>query len=308
MTDLSTTARPVYDDPLLENLRAALLAHFDAPGRRPDAVDFRITEEHDTIEGLAWAGDGALLLYGDRTVAAGDLTEAVGDDLDAYSLFRAPSFGDTLVIALSAGFVPAPGASGEQEEAGTDGLPAFDPQDAERLFASFDDRALDRIEQALTTERVERLHNALTVAVVAALPELAAEEPFESTAPVGRVVFGTEWDENGTHFSCEGTAQHTDGTVTRWLEFSGDAYDALSSLTDLTYPGEGDQCIVTVPGVTMLVDPCTVCNDKDCQFKEGHASVTCVVCPEPYSTEHAAHPLPGCPGFTPLSARPPALA
>lgn len=46
MTDLNTTVGETQ----LDALRTALTAHFPAT-ERPDAVDFRITEEHDGFEG-----------------------------------------------------------------------------------------------------------------------------------------------------------------------------------------------------------------------------------------------------------------
>jgi hypothetical protein len=297
LTDLRADAQPHYADPLLEGLRTALLAHFEGAGR-PDAVDFRITEEHDDIEGLAWAGDGALLVYGSRTVAADDLTEAVGDELDTLSVCRAPRFGDTLVIALSPGFVPAPKDAGDDESQ----PPGFDPEDPQPALAAYADATLDRIERALHTVRLERTQEALTRAALAALVELAAEEPFASTAPVGRIVFRTGWhEEDGTHFTTLASAHHADGTATCDLDFEGFADEQLGDLTELMRPLDGETLIVTVPGVTMLVEPCTVCDDKDCADK-GHPFMRCARCPEPFTVEHYAHPRTGCPGFAPQPA------
>ncbi|MEV6421774.1 hypothetical protein [Streptomyces sp. NPDC051662] len=297
MTDLGTTGQPLYDDALLERLRTALIEHF-SPGERPDAVDFRITEEHDEIEGLAWAGDGALLVFGPHTVAAGDLTGAVGDELDDVSDFHAPRFGDTLVIALSPDFVP--------EQKNDDGEPpAFDPQDPQPALTAYDDKILDGIERALNTVRIQRTQTALTHAVVAALPAIAEEEPLASNAPVARVVFRTLWDENGTHFSELASAHHADGAVTPDLDFEGFADEQLDHLTELLRPMDGEQLIASLPGVTMLVEPCTVCDDTNCRNKGGSAFATCAVCPEAYSVEHCAHPRSDCSGFALLPASTP---
>jgi hypothetical protein len=304
LTDPRADAQPLYADPLLESLRTALLEHFEDAGR-PDAVDFRITEEHDDIEGLAWAGDGALLLHGSLTVAADDLTEAVGDELDTLSLDRAPRFGDTLVIVLSPGFVPAPQDAADDESQS----PALDPQDPQPALAEYTDATLDRIERALHTVRLGRTQEALTRAALAALVELADEEPLVSTAPVGRIVFRTRWnEEDGTHFTTLASAHHADGTATPDLDFEGFADEQLGDLSDLMWPNDGETLIVTLPGVTMLVEPCTVCDDKDCADKGGHPFMTCARCPEPFTVEHHAHPRTGCPGFAPLPARTPAPA
>ncbi|WP_274036569.1 hypothetical protein [Streptomyces sp. MMBL 11-1] len=285
MTDLNTTVGETQ----LAALRTALTAHFPAT-ERPDAVDFRITEEHDEFEGLAWAADGALLVFGPRTVPAADLSDVIGDELDDITAFRAPRFGDTLVVALTPGFEP------EREKAEAC-PPVFDPQDPEPALAAYDDETLLRIETALNRVRVLRTQALLTEAVVAALPRLAEEEPLDSDAPVARVVFRTSWDEEGHHFCSLASAHHANGEVTRDLDFAEFLDEQLYALTELLLPNDGHQLLVLVPGVDLEVEPCTVCDDTKCTDKGGHPSATCAACPEPYSVGHWAHPASGCDGF-----------
>ncbi|MFG3429606.1 hypothetical protein [Streptomyces californicus] len=285
MTDLNATVGETQ----LAALRTALTAHFPA-SERPDAVNFRITEEHDDIDGLAWAADGALLVFGPRTVPAADLSDIVGDELDDITAFRAPRFGDTLVVALTPGFEP----DREKAEACP---PVFDPQDPEPALAAYDDETLLGIETALDRVRVRRTQALLTEAVVAALPRLAEEEPLESAAPVARVVFRTSWDENGHHFCSVASAHHANGEVTRDLDFIEFVDEQLYALTELLLPTDGHQLLVLVPGVDLEVEPCTVCDDTSCRDKGGRPAATCAACPVPYSVRHWAHPAAECDGF-----------
>lgn len=285
MSDLNTT----MGETQLDALRTALTAHFPEAGR-PDAVDFRITEEHDEIEGLAWAGDGALLVFGPRTVPAADLSDIVGDELDDITAFRAPRFGDTLVVALTPGFEP------EQEKT-EKGPPVFDPQDPEPALAAYDDETLLRIETALDQVRVRRTQTLLTEAVVAALPRLAEEEPLDSDAPVARVVFRTSWDEEGHRFCSLASAHHANGEVTGDLDFEEFVDEQLYTLTELLLPTDGHQLLVLVPGVDLEVEPCTVCDDTHCTVKGGSPSATCAACPGPFSVSHWEHPAAECDGF-----------
>ncbi|WP_331750873.1 hypothetical protein OG215_36670 (plasmid) [Streptomyces globisporus] len=285
MTDLNTTVGETQ----LDALRTALTAHFPAT-ERPDAVDFRITEEHDGFEGPAWAADGALLVFGPRTAPAADLSDVVGDELDDVTAFRAPRFGDTLVVALTPGFEP------EQEKAEAC-PPDFDPQDPEPALAAYDDETLLRIETALDRVRVRRTQTLLTEAVIAALPRLADEEPLDSDAPVARVVFRTSWDEEGHHFCSLASAHHADGEVTRELDFAEFVDEQLYALTELLLPTDQDHLVVLVPGVDLQVEPCTVCDDTRCADKGGRPSATCAACPDPFSVSHWAHPAAECDGF-----------
>ncbi|MFF8786842.1 hypothetical protein [Streptomyces sp. NPDC015125] len=286
---------------LLEDLRTALVRHFATADRLPDAVDFRITEEHPHLESLAWAGDGALLIYGSAKEPTDDLAEAVGDELDALSEFRASRFGDTLLVGLSAAYMPSPPDAADDAPSRT-----FDPQSPYAFLDARDDTVLDRIETALYAVRRERTQRRFEETVVAALPQLAQEEWLDSASPVARVVFRAlpgEWEE-GPRWPFLASAHHADGSVTIDLDFDEYIGDLLAPMDEWVPASEGEHMVVVVPGVALHVEPCVVCDDTACGDKSGHAFTTCAVCPEPYRLMHQAHPQPGCPGFSALPVRP----
>ncbi|MEV6681248.1 hypothetical protein AB0N09_30920 [Streptomyces erythrochromogenes] len=154
-----TTDRGVYPTALLDDLRTALIGHFTAQGAVPDAVDCRITEEHGHFDGLAWAADGAMLHTRGDTIAADDLSLAVGVVLDDLTELAAPGFGDTLVIILTPGYAP-PTTAEEQDE--MVGPVAFDPADPAPFFDALADKALDACGRALLGVRTARLRQRLT--------------------------------------------------------------------------------------------------------------------------------------------------
>ncbi|MEV6681249.1 hypothetical protein AB0N09_30925 [Streptomyces erythrochromogenes] len=83
---------------------------------------------------------------------------------------------------------------------------------------------------------------------------------------MARLVVGTGSSyEFGTRWSFEAFAHHTDGSVTRDLDFANSCYQMLEDLSDLLDPYQGDELVIDVPGVTMLVAVCTTCHDTRCK-------------------------------------------
>ncbi|MFE6272250.1 hypothetical protein ACFVQ9_26055 [Streptomyces goshikiensis] len=299
MTHAVTTEQSVYPPSMLEDLRAALVQHFTPSGAVPDAVDFRITEEHEHLEGLAWAGDGALLHTGDRTEPADDLTGAVGDELDDLTEFIAPRFGDTLIVALTPGYTPPLSAEDEEENAQEAPGPAFDPHSPRPFLLGLDNKVLLSIEFAVRAICHERAWKRLSEYAAEALPALREEEPFDSTSPVARVVFKASWDqENGDYWSPFADVHHVDGTVTEDVDLDDSSGQVEMALADLFPPDGDDLLIIDVPGVTAAVPQCAVCHEADCRHPDSQRFTTCAVCPRPFTATHSAHPRPGCPGFS----------
>ncbi|MCY0924335.1 hypothetical protein OS965_40655 [Streptomyces sp. H27-G5] len=89
-------------------------------------MEFRITEEHESFEGLAWAGDGALLYHGAKTVPAEDLTELVDDELENLTFHIAPRFSDALIVVLTPGYAPPVAADDQVEPDSGRPQPVFD--------------------------------------------------------------------------------------------------------------------------------------------------------------------------------------